>query len=62
MCLRTGDIASSGDIWQCVLSHVTIHTQEWNEPVNLMVNDFDVHKNDAFLHFPGDWGGGKKEV
>ena len=60
--LSTGDRASSGDIWQYVLSHVTIHAQEPSEPANPMVNDFDVHESDAFLHFPGDWGVGKKEV
>lgn len=60
--LGTGDRASSGDNWPPLLSHTTIQTQEPSEPVNQMVNDFDIHKSNTFLHFPGDWGGDEKEI
>jgi hypothetical protein len=54
--LGTGDRASSDDNRPPLLPHATIQTQEPSELVNPPVNDFGVHKSEAFLPFPGDWG------
>lgn len=60
--LSTGDRASSGDNWPPLLSHATRQTQKPSERVNPMVNDFDICKSEALLHFSGDWGGSEKEI
>lgn len=60
--LGTGDRAGSADNGPSFLPYATIQTQEPSEPVNPMVNDFDVHESDTFLHFPGDWVVREQEI